>query len=181
MCVYVHLATGFEELEALSPVDVLRRGGVCVKTVSVSGERVVAGAHGIEVAADLLFSETDYDSCEMIVLPGGMPGAANLGAHEGLCGQILRFAAEGKYTAAICAAPMVFGALGILQGKKATIYPGMEDKLTGAEATGKRVCVDGSIITGKGPGAGLEFSLALLRLLRGEAAAEEVKSGMLIE
>ena len=121
MSVYVHLATGFEELEALSPVDVLRRGGVDVKTVSVTGEKTVVGSHGIPVTADLLFSEADYENCEMIVLPGGLPGATNLGAHEGLCGKIREFFSAGKYTAAICAAPMVFGALGILEGKKATI------------------------------------------------------------
>lgn len=180
MSVYVHLATGFEELEALSPVDVLRRGGVDVKTVSVTEEKTVAGSHGILVTADLLFSEADYDDCEMIVLPGGLPGAANLGLHEGLCEKILEFHGAGKYTAAICAAPMVFGALGILEGKKATIYPGMEKELKGAEATGGLVVRDGSVITGKGPGAALPFALELLTLLKGQAAADAVRSGMLI-
>ena len=180
MSVYVHLATGFEELEALSPVDVLRRGGVDVKTVSVMKEKTVIGSHGIPVTADLLFEEAQYDSCDMIVLPGGLPGATNLGAHEGLCKKILEFYASGKYTAAICAAPMVFGALGILEGKKATIYPGMEAELKGAEATGELVVMDGTVITGKGPGAALPFALKLLALLKDQETADSVKSGMLI-
>ena len=180
MSVYVHLATGFEELEALSPVDVLRRGGVDVKTVSVTGEKTVVGSHGIPVTADLLFSEADYENCEMIVLPGGLPGATNLGAHEGLCGKIREFFSAGKYTAAICAAPMVFGALGILEGKKATIYPGMEAELKGAVPTGELVVTDGTVITGKGPGAALPFALKLLALLADQETADTVGSGMLI-
>ena len=180
MSVYVHLATGFEELEALSPVDVLRRGGVDVKTVSVTGEKTVIGSHGIPVTADLLFSEADYESCEMIVLPGGLPGATNLGAHEGLCGKIREFFSAGKYTAAICAAPMVFGALGILEGKKATIYPGMEAELKGAVPTGELVVTDGTVVTGKGPGAALPFALKLLALLADQETADAVGSGMLI-
>ena len=180
MSVYVHLATGFEELEALSPVDVLRRGGLDVKTVSVTGEKTVVGSHGIPVTADLLFSEADYENCEMIVLPGGLPGATNLGAHEGLCGKIREFFSAGKYTAAICAAPMVFGALGILEGKKATIYPGMEAELKGAVPTGELVVTDGTVITGKGPGAALPFALKLLALLADQETADAVGSGMLI-
>ena len=180
MRVYVHLATGFEELEALSPVDVLRRGGVDVKTVSVTGEKTVVGSHGIPVTADLLFSEADYENCEMIVLPGGLPGATNLGAHEGLCGKIREFFSAGKYTAAICAAPMVFGALGILEGKKATIYPGLEAELKGAFPTGELVVTDGTVITGKGPGAALPFALKLLALLADQETADAVGSGMLI-
>ena len=180
MSVYVHLATGFEELEALSPVDVLRRGGVDVKTVSVTGEKTVVGSHGIPVTADLLFSEADYENCEMIVLPGGLPGATNLGAHEGLCGKIREFFSAGKYTAAICAAPMVFGALGILEGKKATIYPGLEAELKGAVPTGELVVTDGTVITGKGPGAALPFALKLLALLADQETADAVGSGMLI-
>jgi len=184
MSVYVHLATGFEELEALSPVDVLRRGGVDVKTVSVMDSKTVVGSHGIPVEADLMFDEADYDSCDMIVLPGGMPGAANLGEHKGLCEKILQFHKEGKWNAAICAAPMVFGALGILNGIPATIYPGMEDKLIGAEVCGKEtrftVNYQHKIVTAKGPGVALEFALELLELLKDKETAESVKQGMLI-
>lgn len=180
MSVYVHLATGFEELEALSPVDVLRRGGADVKTVSVMEDRAVVGSHGIEVTADLLFSEADYDDCQMIVLPGGLPGAENLLAHQGLCERILEFYRKGKYTAAICAAPMVFGRLGILKEKKATIYPGMEEELSGAKATGDMVVIDGTVITGKGPAAALPFALSLLSLVKGQEAADSVRKAMLI-
>jgi len=183
MSVYVHLATGFEELEALSPVDVLRRGGVDVKTVSVTGERTVVGSHGIPVAADLMFDEADYDACDLIVLPGGMPGAANLGAHEGLCEKILEFHKEGKWNAAICAAPMVFAQLGLLEGLEVTIYPGMEDKLNGAKVSPSAyltVNYEHKIITAKGPGYALHFALELLELMKDKETAEAVKAGMLI-
>ena len=183
MSVYVHLATGFEELEALSPVDVLRRGGVDVKTVSVMEAKTVVGSHGIPVTADLMFDEADYDNCEMIVLPGGMPGAANLGDHKGLCDQILKFHGEGKWNAAICAAPMVFGALGILEGIEATIYPGMEDKLIGAKVSESAVLTvdyQSKVITAKGPGYALNFALELLALMKDKETADAVKAGMLI-
>ena len=111
----VHLAEGFEEVEALTAVDVMRRVGIDAKTVSVTGERTVRGTHGVAVEADLIYEECDYEKCEMIVLPGGLPGASNLEAHEGLTGHIKDFAASGKKLAAICAAPMVFGACGILE------------------------------------------------------------------
>ena len=183
MTVFVHLATGFEELEALSPVDVLRRGGVDVKTVSIMDEHTVVGSHGIPVVADLMFEEANYDECDMIVLPGGMPGAANLGAHEGLCEKILQFHKEGKWNAAICAAPMVFGQLGLLNGLEATIYPGMEDKLTGAKVSASAyltVNYEHKIITAKGPGYALYFALELLELMKDKETAEAVKNGMLI-
>ena len=127
MTVYVHLATGFEELEALSPVDVLRRGGVDVKTVSVMDEHTVIGSHGIPVVADLMFEEANYDECDMIVLPGGMPGTKNLEAHEGLMSHVDAFHESQKYLAAICAAPSVFGKYGFLEGRNATAYPGFEE------------------------------------------------------
>lgn len=183
MTVYVHLATGFEELEALSPVDVLRRGGVDVKTVSVMDEQTVIGSHGIPVVADLMFEEANYDECDMIVLPGGMPGAANLGAHEGLCEKILQFHAEGKWNAAICAAPMVFAQLGLLEGLEVTIYPGMEDMLKGAKASASAfltVNYEHKILTAKGPGYALNFALEILEIMKDKETAEAVKKGMLI-
>ena len=183
MTVYVHFATGFEELEALSPVDVLRRGGVDVKTVSIMDEHTVVGSHGIPVVCDLMFEEADYDECDMIVLPGGMPGAANLEAHEGLCEKILQFHKEGKWNAAICAAPMVFGSLGLLKGVEATIYPGMEDKLIGAKVSENAfLTVDShrKLITAKGPGYALHFALELLALMKDKETADSVKNGMLI-
>ena len=170
--VFIHLAEGFEEVEALTAVDVLRRAGVDAKTVSVTGNKMVTGTHGIPVEADLLFEEADYGSCEMIVLPGGLPGATNLGSHAGLTDQIKAFAAAGKKVAAICAAPMVLSQCGILEGKEATIYPGMEEELAGAKATGANVTVCGNIITGKGPALAMEFALALTEALKGKEVRE---------
>ncbi|MBR0308677.1 MAG: DJ-1/PfpI family protein [Mogibacterium sp.] len=177
--VLIHLATGFEEVEALTIVDVLRRGGVDAKSVSVTGERMVTGTHGIPVQTDILFEEADYDSCEMIVLPGGMPGAANLGAHSGLTDQIKSFAESGKKVAAICAAPMVLADCGILKGLDATIYPGMEEQLRDAKPTGANVTISGNIITGKGPALAMEFALALVEVLKGPETREQVAEGLL--
>ena len=179
--VFIHLAEGFEEVEALTAVDVLRRAGVDAKTVSVTGNKMVTGTHGIPVEADLLFEEADYVSCEMIVLPGGLPGATNLGSHAGLTDQIKAFAAAGKKVAAICAAPMVLSQCGILEGKEATIYPGMEEELAGAKATGANVTVCGNIITGKGPALAMEFALALTEALKGKEVREEVAGGLLFD
>ena len=131
ICIF--LANGFEEIEALLPLDVMRRGGLSVKTVSVTGTRIAMGAHQIPVEADLLFEELNAEDVEMIVLPGGMPGAANLDMYSGLDKLIRYFAAEHKPMAAICAAPLVYGRRGLLNGKKATCYPGFEQYLEGAE------------------------------------------------
>lgn len=179
--VYIHLATGFEEIEALTAVDLLRRVGVEALTVSVTGEKQVEGAHGIPVVADLLFEEADYSRCEMIVLPGGMPGALGLRDHEGLREQILRFHEEKKLLAAICAAPMVFGHHGILAGKKATIYPGMEAHLKGAEAVDSPVVRDGNLITSQGPSTAMAFALELVTALKGAATAADLKKDLLLE
>ncbi len=175
--VYIYLAEGFEEIEALTITDILRRGGVDVRTVSIMDDYCVRGAHGIPVIADMLFEEADYAACEMIVLPGGMPGAQYLHDHEELCAQIKQAAAEGKWVCAICAAPMVLGKCGVLEGKKATIYPGMEDRLTGAQPVSAPAVKDGKVITGMAPGAAMEFALTLLEDLKGEAVAAEVREG----
>lgn len=179
--VYVHLAEGFEEIEAVTIVDLLRRVGAEVKTVSVSGKKQVMGTHGVPVEADLLYEEANYEECEMIVLPGGMPGAENLGKHEGLTAHIRCFAEHGKYLAAICAAPMVLGDLGILEGKKAVIYPGMEDCLKGAQAEQAKVIADGTIITAKGPAAAMPFAIKLAEILKGKDAAQQLASDLLWE
>ncbi|MGN0702134.1 MAG: DJ-1 family glyoxalase III [Lentihominibacter sp.] len=177
--VYIHLAPGFEEIEALTCADWLRRAGIDAKLVSVTGERTVTGVHDIVVQADLLFEEAEYDRCEMIILPGGMPGAVNLEAHEGLGTQIKDFAKAGKLLAAICAAPLVFAAHGVLEGKEATIYPGMEDRLRGAVATGENVTVCGNVITGAGPDVASEFALTLIDVLKGEDAKAAVAEDIL--
>lgn len=178
ICIF--LATGFEEVEALMPLDILRRGGLEVKTISVTGDKIVCGAHNVRVVADCCFEELDPTDISMIVLPGGMPGAANLDAHVGLSELVLHFDAEQMPLAAICAAPMVFGKRGLLKGKKATCYPGFESYLEGAVYTGNRVETVGHFILGKGPGAAAEFGLAILAKWAGKEKAEEVRKGMLL-
>mgnify|MGYP000208466902 FL=1 len=173
--VYIHLADGFEEIEAVTIMDVLRRGEVQAKFVSVTGELEITGAHGIRVKADLPFEEADYDTCEMIVLPGGMPGTQNLKEHPGLTEKIKAFALRRKKMAAICAAPMIFGSMGIIKGKKATIYPGMETHLKDGIPVKEKVQVSENIITGQSPGTALEFSVELVKILKGEKVAKEVK------
>lgn len=179
--IYVHLADGFEEIEAVTIVDVLRRAEVTVETVSMTGKKEVTGAHRLTVLADILYEDANYEQCEMIVLPGGMPGTTNLAAHEGLIKHIKCFADQGKKLAAICAAPMVFGQIGLLKGKKATIYAGMENYLTGAQYCADEVVKDGNVITSKGPGTAAAFALALVAEMKGKDAAEQVKAGMLIK
>ena len=179
--IFVFLAEGFEEIEALTPVDVLRRAGLSVQTVSVMDEQVVAGAHGVPVLADKMFAEINPEDAEMILLPGGLPGATNLDAHAGLGQMIQDFAKEEKPLAAICAAPLVFGNRGLLQGKKATCYPGFETYLQGAEYTAALVEKDGNFITGKGPGAAMEFAFAIVEKYCGIDKVNELKQGMMIQ
>ena len=176
ICIF--LANGFEEIEALLPLDVMRRGGLSVKTVSVTGTRIAMGAHQIPVEADLLFEELNAEDVEMIVLPGGMPGAANLDMHSGLDKLIRYFAAEHKPMAAICAAPLVYGRRGLLNGKKATCYPGFEDELKGCNYKEELVVTDGNIITGRGPAAAVPFAFEILKHTKPEKV-EEIKKGML--
>ena len=179
--IFVFLADGFEEIEALTPVDILRRAGLPVKTVSVMDEQVVAGAHGVPVLADVMFDEVNAEDAEMILLPGGLPGATNLDAHQGLSQMILEFAKEEKPLAAICAAPLVFGNRGLLEGKKATCYPGFETYLKGAQYTAALVEKDGNFITGKGPGAAMEFAFAIVEKYCGMDKVNELKQGMMIQ
>lgn len=178
---YVHLADGFEEIEAVTIIDVLRRAGLIVITVSVSGNRLVKGSHNIEMNADYLFEDVDYANGEMILLPGGMPGSKNLNEHKGLKQQILEYQKDGKYLAAICAAPIVFGGLGILKGKRVVCYPGYEAHLIGAEIQTNPVLVDNNVITGRGVGAALKFSLEIVRILKGEESAIHLSKAMLVE
>jgi len=179
--IYVHLAEGFEEIEALTVVDVLRRAALPVKTVSIEKTLDVMGKSGILVKADILFSEADYNRCEMIVLPGGQPGTTNLMNNEDLLKKIEEFHREGKYLAAICAAPMILGELGILAGKRATIYPGMESHLKQGEYKDNPVVVDGKIITSQGPATAMAFALKLVEIMKGSDAEEEVGTGLLFK
>lgn len=177
--VYLFLATGFEEVEALAPVDILRRADIEVQLISVSGEKVVTGSHGIAVTADGLFEETDFSDGELLVLPGGMPGTLNLEAHPDLA-ELLRFNFQnGKMLAAICAAPMVLGKLGLLNGHRATCYPSYEEFLLGAEFSEERVVVSQNIITSRGAGTAMEFGLALVEKLKGEDVAKKLAVAML--
>ena len=177
----VHLADGFEEIEAISIIDVLRRAGLSVVTVSVTGKLEVNGAHQIKVLADVLFENVDYSRIYMIVLPGGMPGASNLNAHEGLRQQIKIFVAEDKQLAAICAAPLVFGNLGILEGKQAVCYPGFESNLKGADILQVPVVESGNIITGRGPGVAIQFALKIVEKLVSAEKAEILAGQMLVK
>lgn len=172
--IYVHLADGFEEIEAITVTDVLRRAGAEVCTVSVSDKLEVKGTHEIEVKADIPFDKADYESCEMIVLPGGMPGTTNLLKHEGLMHEIRKAAGEGKWVCAICAAPMVLAAAGVLDGRQATIYPGMENYIACATASNEPVVRDGNIITSKAPGTAMKFALVLVEALYGREKAERI-------
>ncbi len=178
--VYEFLATGFEEIEALAPVDILRRGGVEVKTVSVTGSDFVESAHGVTLKADMRFEQGgDFADADMLLLPGGMPGAANLKAHEGVCQALLRQHERGRRIGAICAAPMVLGAIGLLQGRQATCYPGFEQFLTGADYTARLWQEDGNIITGEGPAATLPYAYRILSYFVGEDQMREIQQGMM--
>jgi 4-methyl-5(b-hydroxyethyl)-thiazole monophosphate biosynthesis len=178
--VAVYLAEGFEEIEAVSIIDVLRRAGIETLAVSVTGQKAVTGSHGIQVTADVLFEEVDYSTVDMIVLPGGLPGANNLKEHTGLNKQILNFYKTGKPLGAICAAPIVFGNLGILKNEKATCFPGFENQLTGAEVTGTDVETSGKIITGKGAGVAMKFALRIVEMFKGKTFAEELGRKMIV-
>lgn len=177
--VCIFLAEGFEEMEAMFPLDIMRRGGLNVKTVSVTGNKTVISSHQVPIVL-ICCSKTEGGRCRMIVLPGGLPGATNLDAHAGLDKLIMSFAAAGKPLAAICAAPMVYGKRGLLKGKKATCYPGFDKFLEGAEYTGNMVEVVDNFILGKGPGAAPAFGFTILEKFAGAEKALEVKKGMLL-
>ena len=177
--VYVHLATGFEEIEALTVIDLLRRADIEVSSVSID-KKMVTGAHNISVQADMLIDDAQYSKCRMIVLPGGMPGSVNLEECKILSDAIDQFNNEGKYIAAICAAPMILGHKGILAGKKAVIYDGMENELGNETiALQEKAVIDGNIITGKGPGCAIEFALKIIEVLKGKEKALEIKKELL--
>ena len=179
--VYEFLANGFEDIEALGPVDVLRRGGLDVKTVSISGDLMVASAHGVQVKADMLFEDVNFDDADLLLIPGGMPGAKNIDEHEGVRRALVAHAGKGKLVGAICAGPMVLGGLGLLKGKRATCFPFFEPTMVGATPTDNGVEQDGNIITSKGPGFMFEFGLTILRNLKDEEIALEVADALLYD
>ena len=177
--VYVFTEDGFEEIEGLTVVDLMRRAGAQVQMVSISDGLAVKGSHGIEIKADTFFDDVDFDQADLLVLPGGMPGTLHLGEHEGLTGLLQDFAAKGKRVAAICAAPSVLGGLGLLKGKRAVCYPGFEDKLTGTQVEMEEVVTDGCITTSRGLGTAIPFALELISLLFGPEKAEEIKKSVI--
>ncbi len=179
--VYMFLAEGFEEVEALCPLDLLRRAGVDVKTVAVGNNKTVIGAHNISVVADMLEGEFFDEYPEMVILPGGMPGTLNLDSSK-IVHCALDFAlSKNSYIAAICAAPSILGKRGILNGKEAICYPGFEDKLSGAAISKNKVVVDGKIITAAGMGVALEFGLTLVSLLCGKDKADTLRQGIIAD
>ena len=180
--VYMFLANGFEEIEALCPLDLLRRAGVEVKTVAVGAPDLqVTGSHGITVQADMDEKDFADEAPEMVILPGGMPGASNLDASPVVDAAIKAAVTCDGYLAAICAAPMILGKRDILWGKRAICFPGFEDYLHGATLAAERVVRDGRIITGAGMGVALDFGLALVAALRGKEAAGALRRAVLAD
>ena len=178
--VNVFLADGFEEIEALSVVDFLRRADIKVDMVSITDDIEVTGAHGITVKADVCFDKLDRDA-DMLVLPGGMPGTINLKEHIGLKELLIKYNSEGKRIAAICAAPTVLGSHGILEGHKAVCYPGMEDGLMCEYAGEVKVITDGNITTSKGPGTAIWFALELIGLLKGKEVSKKIRKSLVTD
>ena len=170
----IFLADGFEEIEGLTVVDILRRAGVEAQMVSIMGKKEICGSHKIMVQADACYEDVDFAGLDGVVLPGGMPGTLNLGAHAGVNETIQSFAEQGKLVVAVCAAPSVLGQAGLLKGKKAACYPGYEDKLTGAEVVYDEVAEAGNIITSRGMGTTIAFALRILAYLEGEDKAAEM-------
>ena len=177
---YLFLADGFEEIEALTVVDIMRRAEMPLVTLSVNDKAVVIGAHGIPVVADALAQDVAFDEVEWLILPGGMPGMTNLAASRPLCDLVKAHAEAGGRTAAICASPSILGMLGLLNGRRATCYPGFEHNLEGAIVTGERTAVDDNITTGNGPASAAVFALEIVAQSCGEAKAQEVAAGMLM-
>lgn len=179
--VSIFLADGFEEVEALTPVDLLRRAGAEVTLAAVGEKKEVTGSHGITITADHLFADIDFTDIDLLVLPGGMPGTLNLKACEPLLTLLKEHDAKGKKLAAICAAPTVLGYVGLLQGKKATCYPGCEEGLTGALPVTEPVVTDGTITTSRGVGTAIPFALSLVAGLFGTEKADELAKSIVYE
>lgn len=172
ICIF--MADGVEEVEALAVVDVCRRAGLDISMVSIMGREEITSSHQIKIKTDLLLSEVDFDAVDMIVLPGGLKGTENLEACIKLMEQVNQFYAQGKWIAAICAAPSIFGHRGILQGRNACSYPTKEAELTGAKVSHNPVEVSDHVITSRGMGTAIDFGLRIIAVLDSEAAAEKI-------
>lgn len=175
--VYAFIADGSEEVECLTVTDILKRGGVDVTLVSVGGKEIIS-SHGVRIITDETLDNVDLSDCDMLFLPGGMPGTLNLGKSELLMSEVLRAVNSGKRVSAICAAPLLLGRLGLLQEKKATCFPGFESELVGAKVVTDGVVTDGLITTARGLGFALDLGLELLALLQGKEIMEKVKSAV---
>lgn len=174
----IFMADGCEEIEGLTVVDLVRRAGIEIEMISVSGEKNVTGSHKIAFQTDVSKADADFASYDGIVLPGGMPGTTHLMEDDTVNRVIKEFATSGKLVAAICAAPSVLGNAGLLEGKKATCYPGVEGKLTGADFVTDPVAKDGNIITSRGLGTAIEFAAEIVAYLLDESAAKSLKESV---
>ncbi len=175
--IYVFLADGFEDIEAIAVVDILKRANCNVKTVGI-GKNDITSVNGLKVYTDMKDSELNLDDISGIVLPGGMPGAENLRRSNIVCESLKYCEKNKKLISAICAAPFILGELGLLKGKQATCYPGFEDKLIGANVVPDSVCIDGNIITAKGPGVTFEFAFKIIEYLSGRELARSIGDSM---
>ena len=178
--IYMFIAEGFEEIEALCPLDLMRRAGLEVKTVGVGGASVT-GAHGITVSTDLSDNDLLDENVEMIFLPGGMPGTLNLAASDVVRTAILNAHKNGSYIAAICAAPSILGDMGLLKGKNAVCYPGFEERLTGATVCYDKVVLDGKLLTARGMGAALDMGLKIVEIFCGKTAADDLRHAVIAD
>jgi 4-methyl-5(b-hydroxyethyl)-thiazole monophosphate biosynthesis len=175
--VYIFLAEGFEEIEAITPMDILRRAGVELCSVGITGKKVT-GAHSISIECDIVPEEADLRNAEMIILPGGMLGTQNLAKSTFVTAMVKASVKQGTHLAAICAAPMILGKLGLLNGKSAVCFPGYEDKLKGAIYLNLPIITDGKITTSKSAGTALPFALELVRVLKGQAVANVIAASL---
>lgn len=171
----IFMADGCEEIEGLAVVDVVRRAKMDITTISINKINTVTGSHNITFQTDAVFEDVNFDELDGIILPGGMPGTLNLGAHEGVVSLVKKFAADGKLVCAICAAPSVLGAAGILEGKKATCHPGFEEKLIGATTLLDNVVTDSNVITSRGMGTAIDFGLAIVSYFKDQSVVDDVK------
>ncbi len=171
--VYLFLAEGFEEIEALTPLDILRRADIEVVSVGVGG-KAITGAHGIPVTADILADEVDFDKIDAVILPGGMPGTLNLKADKTVEKAVLTAYNNGKLVAAICAAPLILGNLGLLKNREAICFPGFENELIGANISKHRIAVSDNVITAAGAGVASEFGFKIVDFLKGNTKISEV-------
>ena len=178
---FLFLAEGFEEMEAIATIDIMRRAGFNLTTVSISSNLDVAGAHGVTIKADSLFNETNFTDAEWLILPGGLPGASNLAEYKPLNELLVGHNNNNGHIAAICASPaVVLAPLGILDGREAICYPGFEDAMKSAKKGYMPVCQDGNIITANGPATAVTFALAIVARSAGEEKAREIAEGLLL-